>query len=432
MKNQSGSSRKPVLGLLAVVVLVGLVSLPWQREQWHQLQKARQEREVNERRLRSVEQQKRDEQAAVAQLQMNPASPEAKLDRIRLLLSQQQTSPAIDGLVAFEQEYAADPGVWQALSDLFKEIGYSDKALFYARKSVEQDPRSSVALTQLAYLELTFGWRTEAMAHIRSAIENSPKDPSPLLAMALFHHNNSNEAIKFARRAYELQPDNWRVAAILARDLANGEKYEEALALLDKAQSKHPDEPQVYLYIADISWDRWKNEKQGSNIKSSAMKRAKENALRSLEMAPYDAAPCFLLGRIAEEEQDVPLALSYYEREFLQHPQNSQNTYRYSQLLLHKGTTAEQKKKGQSLLAKYLAGTADAERFNKLVLNASKTRSAPEPHRVLARYSESVNRLPLAILEWEEVLRIVPKDAEATQNIARLKTRRGDLTVAPR
>ena len=75
--------------------------------------------------------------------------------------------------------------------------------------------------------------------------------------MALFHHSDTAEAVRFARMAYEKQPENWRIAAVLARDLANDEKYPEALAILEKARKGAPDEPDLYLYLADIEWDRW-------------------------------------------------------------------------------------------------------------------------------------------------------------------------------
>ena len=96
-------------------------------------------------------------------------------------------------------------------------------------------------------------------------------------------------------------------------------------------------------------------------------------------------------------------------------------------MLLHRGETVERKKLGQTLLAKHLAATAEEEKLSRLVLTAAKGRADAEAHRALARYCETANRLPRAILEWEEVLRIAPKDPEAIQKIARLKTQRGDL-----
>lgn len=418
---------RKILVLFGAVVAAGLLSLPWQMGQWKKLSDTRDEREINERRLESLKREKDGERETIAQIQTDPTSPEAQVERIRLLLSQQKAREARDGLTAFEGQNSSKPKAWRALSDLYKEVGYNDKALFYARKCVEAEPESAVALTQLAYLELTLGWRTDAKAHLEAAIAASPDDPNPLLAMALFRHSDTAEAVRFARLAYEKQPENWRIAAVLARDLANDEKYPEALAILEKARKSAPDEPDLYLYLADIEWDRWTNGKLNPAEKAESLKRARANAQRALEMAPFDSSPCFLLGRVAEEEGDFPTAFANYEKELQQHPQNSQNEYRYARLLLHHGETTERKQKGQTLMAKHLEATAAEEKFSRLVLAAAKGRTDAEAHRALARYCESSQRLPRAILEWEEALRIAPNDSEATQNIARLKTLRGDL-----
>ena len=128
------AKNRKILVLFGLVVAGGLASLPWQVGQWKQLKLAREEREINERRLAALEQAKKGEKETLAQIQRNPTSPEAQLEQIRLLLSKQRIPEALDGLAAFEGQNASNPATWRALSDLYKEVGYTDKALFYAKK----------------------------------------------------------------------------------------------------------------------------------------------------------------------------------------------------------------------------------------------------------------------------------------------------------
>ena len=125
-------------------------------------------------------------------------------------------------------------------------------------------------------------------------------------------------------------------------------------------------------------------------------------------------------------------AIALYEKEFRQHPQNGQNAYRYAQLLSRHGQAPELRRKGLSLLEQRRARAAETEKLNLFIFDAAKDRKSLKPRRILARYCERTNRLPRAILEWEEILLLSPKDAEATESVTRLKRRRGDLPEGPR
>ena len=56
---------------------------------------------------------------------------------------------------------------------------------------------------------------------------------------------------------------------------------------------------------------------------------------------------------------------------------------------------------------------SDGTEYNRLVTTAGMNLENPERHRELARWCQAHGRLSRSILEWEQVLRLRPEDAEA-------------------
>ncbi len=78
-----------------------------------------------------------------------------------------------------------------------------------------------------------------------------------------------------------------------------------------------------------------------------------------------------------------------------------------------------------ALLAEAARGRAETETYDNLVVAAGEKPQDPAGHRKLAQWCQGHGHLSRAIFEWQEVLTLLPQDAEAKAGAARLLAKRG-------
>ena len=88
---------------------------------------------------------------------------------------------------------------------------------------------------------------------------------------------------------------------------------------------------------------------------------------------------------------------------------------------------AGQRARAARLMEEDRAAQSASDLYHRSITVAGQQRDNPEAHRTLARICQKENRLPRAILEWSEVLRLKPDDPEAKAGILACKKKRGDL-----
>jgi len=127
-------------------------------------------------------------------------------------------------------------------SELLLQVGRLDEAVAGYRAAIKRWPDSSMALNALGY---TLADRTdqyeEAEKLIRKALAMNPKSPAIIdsLGWVLYKLGQHEEALAELQRAYESM-DDAEVASHLVEVLAELERHDEALELLESAEKLDP------------------------------------------------------------------------------------------------------------------------------------------------------------------------------------------------
>ena len=151
-----------------------------------------------------------------------------------------------EGLALYEKAITFRPDNQNLIlgrAELLLQIGRQDEAIAEYRAAVNRWPDSSMALNALGY---TLADRTdqykEAEKLIRKALALNPDSPAIIdsLGWVLYKLGQHEEGLAELQRAYERMEDP-EVASHLVEVLAELERRDEALALLESAEKLHPD-----------------------------------------------------------------------------------------------------------------------------------------------------------------------------------------------
>jgi len=151
-----------------------------------------------------------------------------------------------EGLALYEKAITFRPDNQNLIlgrAELLLQIGRQDEAIAEYRAAVKRWPDSSMALNALGY---TLADRTdqykEAEKLIRKALALNPESPAIIdsLGWVLYKLGQHEEGLAELQRAYERMEDP-EVASHLVEVLAELERRDEALALLESAEKLHPD-----------------------------------------------------------------------------------------------------------------------------------------------------------------------------------------------
>lgn len=420
--------RSLVFVVLGVVVLVAAITIPWQRRQWAELARARSHAAAQEQRLRDVRGRRTELQRIEAALEQSPQNLETRLEAARSFLSSGDSARAAEILQKIEREAAADPALAKdaalagALSSLYERIGWQDKALEQAEKAYRLEPDSVDSLIRVAFLEALLGWQKQCQAHVREAVRRAPESAEPHLAQALVFDQIGGlpAAEKELREADRLRPGDWRIQLLLARNRMAQQRYDEALASLETALAAAPAEAALVAAQADALLQKVEAlPKRPADL----LARAEAAARRYLEMAPESPEATFLMGRALYLKGDLPGAKRYWEQVYARQPDFGRLRIGLGTLLARTGDRA----RGAKLLEEARRDQEIGNEYHRLVTAAGQQRDDADAHRQLARHCRAHGRIPRAIVEWQQVLRIVPGDKEALAGIADAKKVRGDL-----
>ena len=413
--------------LLAAVAVAGLATIPWQRRQWAELQAAREDGQRQRQRLAKLQSGKSELETLEKRLADNPADIALRLDAARTFLSSGNTKRAAELLQQTERDANSDTGrqdtaLAAALATLYERIGWQDKALFYSRRCVEIEPRNVEHLLRIAFLEGLLGWQKDCQAHVREATRLAPDQAEPHLSLALIHDQigGMSESERELRTADRLRSGDWRIQLLLARNLMGQKRFDDALVLLEKILEANPNEGAVHAAAADALLQQI----AAATVKSDAtIARALRHCRDYHRIAPDSPEAQFLLGKALMETGDRNGAREQWEAVYERQPDFGKLRISLGNLLVREGDRT----RGARLLQEARNDQNVSNEYHRLVTTAGQNRQNPDAHRNLARHCMQHGRLPRAIVEWEEVLRLLPGDKEATQGILDAKKRRGDV-----
>jgi tetratricopeptide (TPR) repeat protein len=146
-----------------------------------------------------------------------------------------------------------DAESWVMLGRLYRASNQSPEAEKAFNQALKVDPENEDALTGLAMLYADLGDTKSAIEKLKAVTEKSPNDR--LLAILADQYEQAHDyknAAEALRKAYELAPDNGRIARALAKDLLYSDQYDEALKLYLQLAADEPRDQEFPASIAEI------------------------------------------------------------------------------------------------------------------------------------------------------------------------------------
>ena len=419
---------RKILGLLLIVVLGAVITIPWQRRQWDEMAKARSQRSSYETRLKDLETQKIEAVNYDSLLAEPNVTIEIRLEAARFYLSSGNTKRAAILLQQLEKDVAGNPELSKdeplagAISSLYERVGWQDKALFHAERALNIAPDSVDSIIRVAFLEALLGWQKDCGRHVKMAMDLAPNSAEPHLANALVMDQVGaiSEAERELLLADRLRPKDWRIQLLIARNRMSQKRYPDALNTLEAATKLIDREPalmaaRVDAYLQQI--DRM------ATIDPNIVKKAESLARTYLELAPASPEAAYLLGRTLQLRGDPTGALKLWEDVYKRSPDTGKLRINLGSLLAKSGASA----RATQLMAESKREQDIGNEYHRLVTGAGQQRENPEIHRRLAIHCMAYGRLPRAIIEWNQVLKTLPNDKEAIEGIRLAKVKRGDM-----
>jgi tetratricopeptide (TPR) repeat protein len=192
--------------------------------------------------------QQNDPQKALQQLEeFGHDSPGHAIDmvlaRAQLLASLERYEEALESYDRYVAYRPDDESAMLGRAELLLRMDRLDDAIEQYRAAAKRWPESALSLNALGYtLADRTGEYREAEKLIRKALEYEPDSPAIIdsLGWVLFKQGNYEEALAELQRAYE-KLDDHEVAAHIVETLVAMERYDQALEVLEDAETRHVD-----------------------------------------------------------------------------------------------------------------------------------------------------------------------------------------------
>ncbi len=210
-----------------------------------------------------------------------------------------------------------NPTVHHLLGALYYQLGNTEKALEYMKKSVDIEPQEKQYWSNYGsvfYMNQNF---EDALLSYEEALKIDPKHVETLnrKSLVLWHLNDFAGAEKAANDSLKYGPDNIEGLTNLGIVFAKQKKYEEADKIWKKASELYPDHAGV--------WSNWSNTLRETN----ALAKAELTARRALEINPEDTDSLNNLGCALREQGHNEEAIKYFDKATDIRPKNHHAHY---------------------------------------------------------------------------------------------------------
>ncbi len=159
----------------------------------------------------------------------------------------------------------SESALW--LARLYRLHNDHDKAGDVLRSILKSDPENEAAVEQLTQLLLDQGKSREAVSLLEGLTKRSASPALlDLLGDAYTQTKDLAKAERAYRKAMELDPSELSHERGLAQTLLSEEKYSDSLAVYQKLANLTPDDPEVYLHIAQIYRELHQLDKAEENL----------------------------------------------------------------------------------------------------------------------------------------------------------------------
>ncbi len=176
----------------------------------------------------------------------------------------------------------------------------------------------------------------KAFVHIETALKSEPRNAAMRYNAGNLFNNQGKflEASQQYRLAHHVDPANFQYHFSLALATELADQREEALAEWTKVIDSHPAEAGPYSRRATLMMSLGRKEE------------AHRDAAKAISLDPKSADACYVLGRIHEQDHELPKALAAYSQVVEIDPEHLQTRYRLS--LIHRRLGDAEKAKKQA------------------------------------------------------------------------------------
>jgi tetratricopeptide (TPR) repeat protein len=192
---------------------------------------------------------------------------------------------AIDQYQQITQKDPKDAESWVMLGRLYRVSNNSPEAEKSYNAALAADPNNEDAMTGLAMLYADLGDTKKAIEKLKSVTDKSPNERTlAILAEQYEQLKDYKDAAAALRKAYEMAPDNMRIARGLAQDLMFSDQLDDALKLYQDIGAEDPRDWESQVNIAEI----YAAKHDLANARA-ALEKAKKASPDNLEVRYQDA-----------------------------------------------------------------------------------------------------------------------------------------------
>lgn len=183
-------------------------------------------------------------------IELNPAFPEAHNNLGNALRRMGKIEDAIDSYqnaLALREQY---PEAYSNLGTMLRELGKDEQAEHALRKAIAQNPAYAEPRINLAGLYFQQKKDVDALRELGEALKLAPKDVRALVltARAQMRRLNFTSAERACRLALAQDPDHAEALTVLGSILHELDRYDEAVAVLAKADEIAPRNPETMSF----------------------------------------------------------------------------------------------------------------------------------------------------------------------------------------
>ena len=278
--------------------------------------------------------------------------------------------------------------------------GYDD-ALKRLRQALRLSPSDATARIDLATVYQARGQMDQALRELNLAIKQSPRAAAAFYLRASIYadRNDDAHALEDARKVIELQPDNQRGRALLAKVDIRVHECAEAVALLEP-EAERADAETLYLLARAYECDGQPDPARKTMAQFAERSESEHSSQQNKMQADYLAARA---GEMARKNQ-LTAALGLLNQALAKDPESG---------------------KANAQLAKIYYSQGEVSKAREAVARALKTTPyQPDYLYVLGRVLEQQGDLPGALSTFEKTVEVDPRESDAyyEMGMAYLKT----------
>ncbi len=309
----------------------------------------------------------------------------------------------VEAIVAFRGALDADPQNETAelgLSDAYRQVFNRSEAK-RLRQALRLSPSDATARIDLATVYQARGQMDQALRELNLAIKQSPRAAAAFYLRASIYadRNDDAHALEDARKVIELQPDNQRGRALLAKLDIRVHKCAEAVALLEPEAERAGAET-LYLLARAYECDGQPDPARKTMAQFAERSESEHSSQQNKMQADYLATRA---GEMARRNQ-LKAALGLLNQALAKDPENG---------------------KANAQLAKIYYSQGEVSKAREAVARALKTTPyQPDYLYVLGRVLEQQGDLPGALSTFEKTVEVDPRESDAyyEMGMAYLKT----------